>query len=134
MSLEMPETTTQSDRDQRWIPVVVLYIVTALWAVVQMFSGENGAVYLLFWIAFALPPTTWVVMDSRRRKKPILHILQLIIFLAWPIAVPIYLAFTRGIYGIGLITLHVIGLIMVTCVFFYGTILLVGGPDAIIAK
>ena len=127
----MTENTSLARSDSRWIPFVSLYVVAAVWAVVQLFWGGNGGVYLLFWLAFAIPATTWVVMDGRHRNKPILHILQFVIFFTWPIAVPVYLVATRGIYGIGLTTLHVIGLIVVTCVFSYGAILLVWGPGVL---
>ena len=55
--------------------------------------------------------TCWVVADSRVRGQPLLHILQLLTFMLWPIAVPIYVFSTRGIInGIGWFVTHVVGL------------------------
>lgn len=45
-------------------------------------------------------------VDSRLVGKPLIQLARIGIFLGWPIGVPIYLLWARGIRGLGLLLLH----------------------------
>jgi hypothetical protein len=125
----MNETQSSSNSLRRLL-VITLYVASLVWGVVQVMLPESGGLYYLFALVMAGAAAWWVVSDARDRGKPILHILQLLIFLLWPIAVPIYLVATRGIRGLGLSVAHAVGLILVLCIGFYVTVFSVHGVNA----
>jgi hypothetical protein len=88
--------------DLRWLFVAGLYSLSALWGVVQSLS-TNSALYMLSSLMFALLATGWCVVDARRRNRPLLSVVQMIMFLTWPLAVPICLMRLAG--GAALVTL-----------------------------
>ena len=111
--------------------VITLYVSCLVGGVVQVMAPDVvGGLYYLFAIAMAGCAAWWAVSDARDRGKPILHILQLLVFLSWPIAVPIYLIKTRGFRGLGLSVAHAVGLILVQCIGFHATAFSVYGLDA----
>jgi hypothetical protein len=110
-------TDSQSKPDLRWIFVVQLYLACLIWGVVQVFT-QNGSAYLGFSILNATLVATWVVIDARRREIRIHKIVLVILFLFWPIAVPIYLIMSRGLRGLGWAFLHAFGLLAATYLGF----------------
>jgi len=44
--------------------------------------------------------------DAKLAGKPLIQLAKLGIFLAWPVGVPIFLLWARGIKGLGLLLLH----------------------------
>ncbi len=115
----------------RRLLVITLYVSSLSWGVVQVMApAVAGALYYLFGITMAGCAAWWAVLDARDRGKPILHILQLLVLVFWPIAVPIYLIATRGFRGLGLSVAHAVGLILVLCIGFYATIFFMYGFDA----
>jgi len=71
------------------------YVATLEWGVVSVIvPGSAGWSYLLGAV-MAGAAAWWVACDARDRGKPILHILQMVIFLCWPIAIPTYLIASR---------------------------------------
>ena len=119
-----------SSRKLRRLLVITLYVASLVWGVVQVMAPDVGGLYYLFALVMAGCAAWWAVSDARDRGKPILHILQLFVFLLWPIAVPIYLIATRGFRGLGLSVAHAVGLILVLCIGFYTTVFSVYGLDA----
>jgi hypothetical protein len=63
--------------------------------------------------------------------QPMLHIVQMITFCTWPVAVPIYLASSRRLHGVGLAVLHGIGLLAVVWLSSLATLLVLYRPSAI---
>ena len=45
-------------------------------------------------------------VDAKLVGKPLIQLAKLGIFLGWPVGVPIYLLWARGIRGLGLLLLH----------------------------
>ena len=111
-----------SELDSRWMAILGLYVATAAWAVVQLFVADHGGVYILFWLASAVPPTLWMVIDAKRRARPIPSGLQIMFLFFWPIVVLGYLIATRGLHGVGLFCCTLSGQGWCLSVFFYGTI------------
>ena len=96
----------------RRLLLVTLYFTTFFSGVAQALSSSICVHYLCSF-AMAGSATGWMVSDSRERGNPILHILQTLIMVFWPIVVPIYLVTTRGIRGLGFAIVHAIGLLFV---------------------
>ena len=61
------------------------------------------------------------VVDSRMRNKAVLHSFRWVIFFTWPISVPIYLIWSRGMKGIGTTILYVLSFILTFSVPFHLT-------------
>ena len=135
------ETTTVTDKllsgqvkdgrpnDLRWLIVVAIYGLSALWGVVQALNS-NGLAAFLGSLLFALLTTGWCIADSRRRGRPLLSVLQMIMFFTWPVAVPIYLIASRGLRGVGYIFLHSLGMVLTMWISFLATLYCAFGTAA----
>ncbi len=104
--------------------VVGLYVLAALWGSLQILLPYNDGVYYLIKILFAMHVTCWAVYDSKARGKTILHVLQMLYFLMWPIGATVYLIRTRGWRGIVIAVLHAMGLMLCMAVAFFATVYL----------
>jgi hypothetical protein len=89
--------------------VIGIFALSALWGVVQSLS-ENALVTFLGTVLFAMLTTAWCVADSRRRGRPLLSIVQMIMFFTWFISVPIYLIASRGWRGVGYALVNAVGM------------------------
>ena len=81
-------------------------------------SPTNGLLYLLLCAAIASAMTGWCVADSRILGRPLLPVLQMITFFTWPVAVPMYLMWSRRFRGLGLALLHAVGLTAICVIAF----------------
>lgn len=113
-----------------WFPLLGLYVAQVASGAAGCFTF-NGAVHWVFALLFACLAAMWVVFDAQHRGKPLVSIVQLMVFCLWPIAVPIYLLAMRGVRGLGWLVLNVICLTIASVVGYYGTILVYWGPEAI---
>jgi hypothetical protein len=85
---------------------------------------------LLFAILMSLGLMWLCTVDAKLAGKPLIHLAKLGIFLGWPIGVPIYLLWARGIRGFGLFLLHgfllflavICAIVAVVCVFHTGSL------------
>ena len=100
---------------------IALYLSSALWGVFQIIFPDNGALYLLFTLLFALSATSWARYDSMARGKPILPVLQMLYFFLWPIGAPLYLTFRSGWRGILTAAMHGIAMLVLMGSTFYAT-------------
>jgi hypothetical protein len=114
--------------DLGWVLGAGLYVCAALQGISDVVSPDNGLLYLLVALAFASLTSQWCVIDSRRMGQPMLHIVQMITFCTWPVAVPIYLVSSRRLRGVGVAVLHGIGLLAVAWLSFLATVLALYGP------
>jgi hypothetical protein len=96
----------------RAVLVTCLYLLFAFSGVVQATRPGSAILSLIISLAIASTASYWCVVDSRNRGRPILHSLQAIILFTWPVAVPLYLAYSRGIRGLGIAVAHAIGLLI----------------------
>ena len=97
------------EKRQRLVLVLAMYLLAAGGSVIAILRPE-GATRLLLSIAMCSIMTYWCVVDSRIRGVPIVRSLHWIIFFTWPLAVPIYLTWSRGLRGFGWALLHALGL------------------------
>lgn len=120
----------EQQRNYRWLLVVQLYLVTALWGAVQV-GGENKVLQFLFTGFQASAVSLWVVLDARANGRPLVRIVQELHVFFWLIAAPIYLMRTRGFRrGFSLAFAHVIGVVCANLAGFYATFYALYGPDA----
>jgi hypothetical protein len=67
-------------------------------------------------------------VDAKLVGKPLIQLAKLGIFLGWPVGVPIYLLWARGIRGLGLLLLHGFLLLLVSiCAMLAAGYILFGG-------
>ena len=90
-----------------------MYLVVAGGNVIVVLWPDAGRVHLALHVAMASLVTYWCVVDSRMRRSPIVTSLHWVIFFTWPIAVLIYLIWSRRFRGVGLALAHGIGLFAV---------------------
>lgn len=114
----------------RWLLVVQLYLVTALWGAVQV-GGEHKLLQCLFSAVQASAVSLWVVLDARANGRPLVRIVQELHVFLWLIAAPIYLMSTRGFWrGFSLSVAQVIGILIVNQAGFYAMLYGLYGADA----
>ncbi len=65
--------------------------------------------------------------DARLVGKPLIQLAKLGIFFGWPVAVPIYLLWARGMKGLGLLLLHGFLLLLVAVLSVLISALLIYG-------
>src|SRR5262245_41620860 len=109
-------TSDHSKRsDYRTLIVIAIYGLVALGSVVNTVSVRGLPSYTCS-VLIAAMMASWCVSDSYFRAAPLLPVVQLIIFLTWPIGVPIYLIATRKWRGLFYTIAHIVGLLLVTVV------------------
>ena len=92
-----------------------------LWLVVLLYAGMAfagaeqivgpGRLQILVGVFLASVASSWAVADARSRGHAMVHSVQYLILGSWPIAVPLYLMWSRGVLrGIGWTMLHALGL------------------------
>ena len=99
-----------------------VYLLAALWGIIQVVFVNSGRAYLLVGLVCALLATSWAVFDSKSRGKTILPILQMLYFMMWPIGATVYLVSRNGWRGLLLAALHAIGLTLTSGLTFYVTL------------
>jgi peptidoglycan/LPS O-acetylase OafA/YrhL len=102
-------TNRGSASDYRWLIIVAFYISAAIAGMTQALS-HNALVYYLSALLLACTAAGWCVVDARRRDNPLPWAVQLLAFLFWTIAVPIYLVVSRGWRGLGWAALNALAL------------------------
>ena len=81
--------------------IVVAFYVAAVIAAATDALNNNTLVYFLGSLLMATASGGWCLADASWRGKPMTWAAQLLTFLFWPIAVPIYLVASRGWRGLG---------------------------------
>lgn len=113
--------------DRRGLIIATVYGLAAFGGVVETISS-NSLVRWLLGLLFAWAVTSWCVSDARQRGRPLISVLQMIMFLTWIVSVPIYLISTRGWRGVAYTVMHTIGLYAITMFFVLATYYLVYSP------
>jgi hypothetical protein len=98
-----------------------MYVVSAAWGVLQIIFPANGTLYWVAGLMIALLATLWAAYDAKARNRPILPVLQMLYFLAWPIGATVYLVSRSGLKGILLACLHGLGMTALMVATFYIT-------------
>jgi hypothetical protein len=103
----------------RRILLICLYLLAAIAGAMGTHASRSNAVQLLLPIMMASVATYLCVVDSRILGCPMVQSVHYIMFFTWPLAVPIYLIYSRGLRGLGMAVLHGIGLIVVATAAFH---------------
>jgi len=98
---------------------LLLYVAVAIWGIVQYVAAGNGIVLLCYNIIVASIATTWFALDASGRHRFIPDIVYYLVFIAWPVALPIYLIYVLGWRGLGWTLLHTFGLLVAYSIGFY---------------
>jgi hypothetical protein len=119
---EMTFTALKKLKRPRNLVLACIYFLFAL-------SGIRGALFadpqpadLLVSLAISAAMVKFCSVDSKCRGKPLLNSFYWIIFFTWPVSVPLYWFWTRGIRGIVWAVLFVISLAVVSFTFFWVTV------------
>ncbi len=100
---------------------VGLYAMSALWGALQIAFPENGLLYFVSALLFALLATGWAIWDAKSRSIRVMPILQMLYFFLWPIGAVTYLIYRSGMRGLLTAVLHGIGLFATLTLTFYAT-------------
>jgi hypothetical protein len=104
----------------RGIILLSFYLVVAANGAMQAFPLRGPGLGILLTVMAASLATYGCIVDSRLVGRPIVQSVHWIMFFTWPLAVPIYLIYSRGfLRGVGLFLLHGIGLIAACNAAFY---------------
>ena len=106
---------------RRRISLVFLYVVSLIVGTLEGFvmSARPGQVHpnlsvhteILAGILFGLGFLWFYTADARLVGRPLIEMARLGIFVGWPVGVPIYLVWARGVRGLGFLLLHGVGLL-----------------------
>ncbi len=99
--------------------LVFLYFLFALSGVRAAAVPDGAPIDLLMMIVMAMTATAWVTMDARKAGKPIIRSFHWVIFLTWPLAVPIFVIRSRRWVGLLLVLLHGAMLLLVYAASFF---------------
>ena len=110
----------------RLLVILFIYFLVTLYAVRRAMFESLRPADIAVGVAFQVFMTTFCIVDSRCRGKPLLHSFYWIIFFTWPFSVPTYWLWTRGLKGIVSGALLALSFIIVSVVAFVVTGYLIG--------
>ena len=119
--------TTRGLKKRRILIILFTYFLVALHAVRRALFRDLGPPDIAVAVAFQVIMTTFCIVDSKCRGKPLLHSFYWIIFFTWPVSVPIYWIWIRGFKGVVSGMLFVISLAVVSMAAYFVTSYLAGG-------
>jgi hypothetical protein len=115
-SLNMEAVTVNRWRRQRRNALIVLYLTFVSSGVLVGFAmgplGEEAhpefavRAELLTACLLSLGFMWYCTVDAKLAGRPLIQLARLGIFLGWPVGVPIYLLWARGMKGLGLLLVH----------------------------
>lgn len=79
---------------QRRVLATTAYLLAFLYGLYAAFE-QRPHVDLLFAVTFAFVMAYLCIVDARLRSTPLAHSYHWLIFFTWPLAVPVYLAWSR---------------------------------------
>jgi hypothetical protein len=99
------KNTHSSIRRRRFL-IAMLYVVAVIWGV-HGASGQPSILDVVLPLFTAFLATSACVADAELLGKPLALSIQGFMFFTWPIAVPIYLIWTRRLLGLAIVLAHV---------------------------
>jgi hypothetical protein len=118
---QMRRGSDDGQRRLRRTLVIGFYLLVATLGAIQAVPLRDNIAFLLFSVLAASMATYLCVLDARMRGRPIVQSVHWIMFCTWPLAVPIYLIYSRRLWGLVLLFLHGIGLLVVQALAFHLT-------------
>ena len=119
-------TTTRELKRFRSIVVLMIYFLVGLHAVRRAIFESLRPPDIAVGVALQVFLTTFCIVDSKCRGKPMLHSFYWIIFFTCPFSVAIYWVWTRGLKGIVSGTLVALTFVIVSAIAFVVTGYLIG--------
>lgn len=92
--------------------LLIAYVLFALTGARAAVATERGLSDLVIGLLVAIAVTKACVMDSRLVGKPLPRAARWVMFLMWPLAVPVYLLWVRGWAGLGWVALHGVAMLV----------------------
>ncbi|MBN1359300.1 MAG: hypothetical protein JW993_01855 [Sedimentisphaerales bacterium] len=112
-------------RKRRFAVLVYLYVLAVLWgalvgSLVEPVRTETGTrLFERSWLVLALATQLgfmcFCTVDARLAGRPLLRLARIGVFFGWPIGVPIYLLWARGLRGVVTLLLHGVLLLLCLC-------------------
>jgi hypothetical protein len=98
----------------------VVYLTVLIYGVLLGLSADQFTIFVMnVFVVAAI--SIWIRFDARRNDVVIPLGVQLFVYMFWPIAVPIYLIWTRGFWkGLGWAVLNAFGLFVTLMVGYVG--------------
>lgn len=96
----LQKVTTQGLKRRRRFVILFIFFLVALYSVRRAIFDNLLPADLAVGLALQVSLTTFCIVDSRCRGKPLLHSFCWIIFFTWPFSVPVYWVWTRGLKGV----------------------------------
>lgn len=94
---------------RRFLYLISLYLLAVLAGVRATALPQRSYLSdLLLQLEAAIVITQLCVVDARLLGRPLVHAAQWVMFLSWPLAVPIYVLWSRKLRGALLLLAHVI--------------------------
>ena len=106
-----PFSQLQGANDHRRQIVVAFYVAAAIAAATDAVNNNTPA-YFLGSLLLATASGGWCLADASWRGNPMTWAVQLLTFLFWPVAVPVYLVASRGWRGLGWALLNAIAFVI----------------------
>ena len=112
----------------RWAYVIVIYALVLLSAIHSMLTDGNDGASMGFSLATTFGVVLCCITDARLRGRSILHIVQFLMLIAWPISLMIYLLWSRRWWGllwcigafVSYLTMSFLGWLIVVIVVYGG--------------
>lgn len=67
-----------------------------------IFPAADDLSGILARFALGIEVVWWCVLQGRKRGRPITEGGMLILYMTWPVSVPVYLLYTQGLRGLGI--------------------------------
>jgi hypothetical protein len=112
----VPTNYEQSLRRVIWYEI---YALAAATGVLQASPRLSALLLVVMQVALQAALVGWCVVDARLRGRPLLPVVQMMMFFTAHVAAPIYLIWSRRFRGAALALLNLVGL-FATFLFFYG--------------
>lgn len=90
--------------------LIAFYFIIAAATIRTLLVAKPGPTDLLISLCTAIVVTWLCIADSRLMGRPMVQSTHWIMFFTWPVAVPIYLVWMRGMRGLLILLAHVCAL------------------------
>jgi len=120
-NLKSPPPLNRKRVNFQSVAIFCIYALVLAEGVSQVFSHENRLVTIIFGCGFSIFATIWAIHDSKLRKLNFYFPLRFVYLITCPLSTAIYLIYTRGWLGLGLVVANFIALVAVSNIAFYVT-------------
>ena len=120
-NLKSPPPPVQKRINFQSVALFCIYALVLAEGVSQVFSYENRLVLLIYGWGFSFFATIWAIHDSKLRNLNFYYPLRFVYLITCPLSTVIYLIYTRGWLGLGLVVANFIALVAVSIIAFYVT-------------